>query len=284
MTKDVSSDAVDTVLLDVDGTLVDSTYLHALAWMRAFAAHDLIPQWWQVHRAIGMGGDRLITAVAGAEVEERLKRDKEHKIKAILAVQIDTASGAVNDIEAIGRAIKAAGHPALFMVDTVASLGCMPFEMDKWYVDVAMSGSQKGLMTPPGLGFVAASDRAWDAHKKANLRTPYWDWTPRAKAAELWQFWGGTPPVQHIYGLTEALAMLLDDEGLEAAWRRHEGLAAATWPAPTIGCTTLTASKITSVCPGSLSSAPAPTGSTTLVIPGATCTGIPAISPVISWW
>ncbi|MFK5057907.1 aminotransferase class V-fold PLP-dependent enzyme, partial [Klebsiella pneumoniae] len=90
---------------------------------------------------------------------------------------IDTASGAVNDIEAIGRAIKAAGHPALFMVDTVASLGCMPFEMDKWYVDVAMSGSQKGLMTPPGLGFVAASDRAWDAHKKANLRTPYWDWT-----------------------------------------------------------------------------------------------------------
>ena len=78
----------------------------------------------------------------------------------MLVVQIDTASGVVNDIEAIGKAIKAAGHPALFMVDAVASLGCMPFEMDAWGVDVAMSGSQKGLMTPPGLGFVAANDRA----------------------------------------------------------------------------------------------------------------------------
>ncbi len=74
-----------------------------------------------------------------------------------------------NDIEAIGKAIKAAGHPALYMVDTVASLGCMPFEMDKWGVDVAMSGSQKGLMTPPGLGFVAANARALEVHKNANM-------------------------------------------------------------------------------------------------------------------
>ena len=118
-------------------------------------------------------------AVRPAEVEARLRQDKDHSIKAILAVQVDTASGAYNDIEAIGKAIKAGGHPALFMVDTVASLGCMPFEMDKWGIDVAMSGSQKGLMTPPGLGFVAANDRAREAHKKANLRTPYWDWTER---------------------------------------------------------------------------------------------------------
>ena len=97
-----------------------------------------------------------------------------------LALARSRLPGEMNDIEAIGRAIKAAGHPALFMVDTVASLGCMPFEMDKWYVDVAMSGSQKGLMTPPGLGFVAANDRAWDAHKKANLRTPYWGTGPSA--------------------------------------------------------------------------------------------------------
>ena len=79
--------------------------------------------------------------------------------------QIDTASGVVNDIEAIGKAIRAAGHPALYMVDTVASLGCMPFAMDDWGIDVAMSGSQKGLMTPPGLGFVAANDRAFEVHK-----------------------------------------------------------------------------------------------------------------------
>ena len=124
-------------------------------------------------------------AIRPAEVEARLRQDKDHKIKAILAVQVDTASGAYNDIEAIGKAIKAAGHPALFMVDAVASLGCMPFEMDAWGIDVAMSGSQKGLMAPPGLGFVAANDRAREVHKTAGLRTPYWDWTEREGAGAL---------------------------------------------------------------------------------------------------
>lgn len=140
-------------------------------------------------------------------------------------MQIDTASGAVNDIEAIGRAIKAAGHPALFMVDTVASLGCMPFEMDKWYVDVAMSGSQKGLMTPPGLGFVAASDRAWDAHKKANLRTPYWDWTER-EGSEHYRKYAGTAPVHLLFALREAINML-HAEGLQNAFERHRLLGEA---------------------------------------------------------
>src|SRR5271155_1239694 len=107
-------------------------------------------------------------AIQVAEVEARLRQDKDHKIKAILAVQVDTASGAYNDIEAIGKAIKSTGHPALYLVDTVASLGCMPFEMDGWGVDVAMSGSQKGLMTPPGLGFCAINDRAREAHQKAD--------------------------------------------------------------------------------------------------------------------
>jgi alanine-glyoxylate transaminase / serine-glyoxylate transaminase / serine-pyruvate transaminase len=99
-------------------------------------------------------------AVRPAEVEARLKADKGGSIKAMLVAQIDTGSGVVNDIGAIGQAIRAAGHDALLMVDAVASLGCMPFEMDAWGVDVAMSGSQKGMMTPPGLGFVAANDRA----------------------------------------------------------------------------------------------------------------------------
>ena len=97
-------------------------------------------------------------AVRPAEVEARLKADKGGTIKAVMVAQIDTASGVVNDIPAIGQAIRAAGHDALLMVDAVASLGCMPFEMDAWGVDVAMSGSQKGMMTPPGLGFVAAND------------------------------------------------------------------------------------------------------------------------------
>ena len=99
------------------------------------------------------------------EVEARLKKDTAGEIKAILVTQVDTASGVGNDIEAIGKAIKAANHKALFMVDVVASLGCVPFEMDAWGVDVAVSGSQKGLMTPPGLGFAAANDRAREVHK-----------------------------------------------------------------------------------------------------------------------
>src|SRR6478736_5630323 len=146
-------------------------------------------------------------AIRPGEVEARLRQDKDHKIKAILAVQVDTASGAYNDIEAIGKAIKASGHPALFMVDTVASLGCMPFQMDKWGVDVAMSGSQKGLMTPPGLGFVAANDRAREIHKTARLRTPYWDWTDR-EGAEHYRKYAGTPPEHLLYGLRQALDLL----------------------------------------------------------------------------
>ena len=146
-------------------------------------------------------------AIRPAEVEARLRQDKDHSIKAILAVQVDTASGAYNDIEAIGKAIKAAGHPALFMVDTVASLGCMPFEMDAWGIDVAMSGSQKGLMTPPGLGFVAANDRAREVHKTADLRTPYWDWTER-EGAEHYRKYAGTAPVHLLFALRQAIDML----------------------------------------------------------------------------
>src|SRR5580698_5136826 len=164
-------------------------------------------------------------AVRPAEVEARLRQDKDHTIKAILAVQVDTASGAVNDIEAIGKAIKAAGHPALFMVDAVASLGCMPFEMDAWGIDVAMSGSQKGLMAPPGLGFVAASPRAREVHKTAGLRTPYWDWTDR-EGDQHYQKYAGTPPEHLLFGLRQALDMLFE-EGLDNVFRRHMLLAEA---------------------------------------------------------
>jgi alanine-glyoxylate transaminase/serine-glyoxylate transaminase/serine-pyruvate transaminase len=158
-------------------------------------------------------------AVRPAEVEARLKRDKDHSIKAILVAQIDTASGVVNDIEAIGKAIRAAGHPALYMVDTVASLGCMPFSMDDWGIDVAMSGSQKGLMTPPGLGFVAASDRAFEVHKRANMRTPYWDWTER-EGNEHYRKYAGTAPVHLLFALRQAIDMLFE-EGLDNAFTRH---------------------------------------------------------------
>jgi alanine-glyoxylate transaminase/serine-glyoxylate transaminase/serine-pyruvate transaminase len=164
-------------------------------------------------------------AIRPDEVEARLRADTRHSIKAILAVQVDTASGAYNDIEAIGKALKASGHPALFMVDAVASLACMPFEMDKWGIDVAMSGSQKGLMTPPGLGFVAANDRARQVHKKADLRTPYWDWTER-EGSEHYRKYAGTAPVHLLFALRQAVDMIFD-EGLENVFRRHRLLAGA---------------------------------------------------------
>ncbi|MGO4714003.1 pyridoxal-phosphate-dependent aminotransferase family protein [Bradyrhizobium sp. 2TAF24] len=164
-------------------------------------------------------------AVRPHEVEARLRQDKEGRIKAVLTVQVDTASGVVNDIAAIGRAIKAAGHDALFMVDAVASLGCMPFEMDGWHVDVAMSASQKGLMTPPGLGFVAVGERARAVHHAANLRSPYWDWTAR-EGHEHYQKYAGTPPVHLLYALRQALDMLFA-EGAEHTFLRHRLLAEA---------------------------------------------------------
>jgi alanine-glyoxylate transaminase / serine-glyoxylate transaminase / serine-pyruvate transaminase len=164
-------------------------------------------------------------AVQPAEVEARLRKDKSHEIKAILVAQVDTASGVFNDIEAIGKAVKATGHPALFMVDTVASLGCMPFEMDDWGIDVAMSGSQKGLMTPPGLGFVAANERAQAVHKSADMRTPYWDWTER-EGAEHYRKYAGTAPVHLLLALRQAIDMLYE-EGLENVFLRHRLLGEA---------------------------------------------------------
>ena len=168
-------------------------------------------------------------AVRPAEVEARLKVDRKSPgrdtFKAVLVAQIDTASGVVNDIAAIGQAIRAAGHDALLMVDAVASLGCMKFDMDEWGVDVAMSGSQKGMMTPPGLGFVAASARAREVHEKADLRTPYWDWTDREEQQH-YKKYAGTPPEHLLYGLRQAIDLLFE-EGLENVYQRHSLLAEA---------------------------------------------------------
>lgn len=163
-------------------------------------------------------------AVRPAEVAARLRQDR-NAIKAVLAAHIDTASGVVNDIKAIGEAIRTAGHDALFMVDAVASLGCVPFEMDAWGVDVAMSGSQKGLMTPPGLSFVAAGKRARAAHRRAGLRTPYWDWTARDGDVH-YQKYAGTPPEHLLFGLRQALNMVAA-EGIENVFTRHHVLAEA---------------------------------------------------------
>lgn len=185
--------------------------------------------WGEAAAAMGIDvevlkGD-LRRAVRPAEVEARLRQDTDRKIKMILVVQVDTASGVVNDIAAIGQAIKAANHDALYVVDTVASLGCMPFEMDAWGIDIAMSGSQKGLMTPPGLAFVAANDRARRVHQSAGLRTPYWDWTLR-EGSEHYRKYSGTAPVHLLYALRQALDMLFE-ETLDNSFLRHRLLAQA---------------------------------------------------------
>jgi alanine-glyoxylate transaminase/serine-glyoxylate transaminase/serine-pyruvate transaminase len=207
---------ISNVLSRGDKVLVLESGRFAVGWGNAAAA---------------MGADVEVLkgdwrrAVRPAEVEARLRQDRDHKIKAILVAQVDTASGAYNDIEAIGKAIKSTGHPALFLVDTVASLGCMPFEMDAWGIDVAMSGSQKGLMTPPGLSFCAVNDRAQHAHKTANMRTPYWDWTER-EGAEHYRKYGGTAPIHLLFALRQAIDMLFE-EGLENTFLRHRLLGEA---------------------------------------------------------
>ena len=185
--------------------------------------------WGQMAEAMGvrvetLSGDQR-RAVDPAALDARLREDKDGRIKAILVVQVDTASGVANDIPALRRAIDAVGHDALLMVDAIASLATMEFEMDEWGVDVAVTCSQKGLMMPPGLSFAAAGNKAVAAHGEAGLRTRYWDWT--ARHGELhYEKYCGTPPVHMLYGLRKSLDMLLG-EGLDGIFTRHRLLSGA---------------------------------------------------------
>ena len=186
--------------------------------------------WAQMASFDGLRTEMLVASAGFAidpdVVAARLAADTEREIKAVLMVQTDTASSVRNDVAAVRAVLDAADHPALLMVDAIASLGCEPFEMDGWGVDVAISASQKGLMTPPGLGFVWAGPRAMAAHGDADLRTQYWDWTFRTEDGPIYFRFCGTPPVSLLFGLREALVMI-DEEGLEARWARHGRLADA---------------------------------------------------------
>ena len=162
-------------------------------------------------------------------VEAALRADP--AIRAVLMTHVDTASSVKSDVQAVRAAIDAVGHSALLAVDCVASLGCDEFRMDDWGVDVMLGASQKGLMCPPGLGFVWFNDKALEACKTSNARTPYWDWTMRANPAEFWQYWFGTAPTAHLYALREALTMILHEEGLPNVWARHATLARSVWTA-----------------------------------------------------
>lgn len=170
-------------------------------------------------------------AVDPDRLEARLREDRTHEIKAILVCQTDTASSVRNDVALIRQAIDAAGHPALFLVDCIASLACEPYEMDAWGVDVTVSGCQKGLMTPPGLAFNHISDKAFDFSQSHANATGYWDWSRRKYPNVYYMNFYGTAPTQHLFGLGEALDILLREEGIEAAWTRHKVLAEAVWAA-----------------------------------------------------
>ncbi|MDV2982973.1 UNVERIFIED_CONTAM: aminotransferase class V-fold PLP-dependent enzyme [Methylobacteriaceae bacterium AG10] len=161
-----------------------------------------------------------------ALVEAKLAEDRGHSFKAVMVVHNETSTGVTSRIPAIRKAIDAAGHPALLLVDTISSLGSVDYRHDEWGVDVTVSGSQKGLMLPPGLGFTAISDKARAAGKSNNLPRSYWDWEEMLKPNATGYF-PYTPATNLLYGLREAVAMMLE-EGLDNVFARHQRLAAAT--------------------------------------------------------
>jgi alanine-glyoxylate transaminase/serine-glyoxylate transaminase/serine-pyruvate transaminase len=161
-----------------------------------------------------------------ARLEERLAADRAHRIKAVLAVHSETSTGVANPIAALRRAIDAARHPALLLVDTISSLASFDFRMDEWGVDVTVAGSQKGLMLPTGMAFTAVSDKAFAASATARLPRVYWDWRRLIEGTSQ-SFWNGTAPVHFFFGLREALHMI-EEEGLDNVFARHHRLAEAT--------------------------------------------------------
>lgn len=163
-------------------------------------------------------------------IAEALKADTGHRLKAVLAVHVDTSSSIRNDVAGLRALLDDLGHPALLMADCIASLGCDVFEMDAWGVDVMVTASQKGLMTPPGLGFVFFSDKAAAVRAALPRVSRYWDWAPRADPQEFYQHFAGTAPTHHLFGLRAALDMI-HDEGMDHVWARHERLARAVWAA-----------------------------------------------------
>lgn len=166
------------------------------------------------------------TGADADQVETHLRQDARHEIKAVCIVHNETATGCRSHIEDVRKAMDAAGHPALLMVDTISSLAVMDLRHDEWGIDVTISGSQKGLMLPPGLSFNAVSDKAMAASRTAKLPRAYWGWDDML-ANNASGFFPYTPATGLLYGLDVAIEMLLD-EGLDNVFVRHERLALAT--------------------------------------------------------
>src|SRR5215218_4164706 len=171
-------------------------------------------------------GDWRSGVDAGA-IETRLGDDKDHAIKAVAVVHNETSTGVASNIAAVRRAMDKAKHPALLLVDVISSLGSIDYRHEEWGVDVTVGGSQKGLMLPAGLSFNAVSPKALATSEHARTPRSYWDWKPIIEANET-GFWPYTSATNLLYGLREALTMLLREEGLATAFARHQRHAAAT--------------------------------------------------------
>ena len=200
-----------------DRVLMYETGHFACLWQKMAAKLGRAPEFIEGDWRRGADPDRIA---------ERLRGDRGHAIRAVCVVHNETSTGSVSPIAAIRRAIDDAGHPALLMVDTISGLASIDYRHDEWGVDVTVSGSQKGLMLPPGLSFNALSPRALEASRTATLQRSYWDWGemlgPNAKG-----YFPYTPGTNLLYGLNEAIDML-HEEGLENVFARHARHGAAT--------------------------------------------------------
>ena len=186
--------------------------------------------WLRVAERLGLDAELVSgdwrSGVDAAAVEARLKDDKDHTIKAVCAVHNETSTGVTSGIAAIRKAMDQAGHPALLFVDTISSLASIDYRHDEWGVDVTVAGSQKGLMLPPGLSFNAVSEKARAANETSGFPVSYWRWDDMLAANET-GFFPYTPATNLLYGLKESIAML-NEEGLDNVFARHDRLAEAT--------------------------------------------------------
>ena len=209
--------ALANTLNEGDKVLMFETGHFATEWCQAAQRYrinvDFVPGDWRT------GADPKI-------VEEKLLADKKHEIKAVLVTHNETSTGIKSRVEEIRKAIDKTNHPALFMVDTISSLGSYNYEHQKWKVDVTVGGSQKGLMCPPGLSFNVISNKALEAYKNSKIVKSYWHWGQMLENNKL-GFYPYTPAVNLLYGLNEAINMLLE-EGLENVFERHKRHADAT--------------------------------------------------------
>ncbi len=179
--------------------------------------------WAKLARKLGLKAEFIEgdwrSGVDANKIEERLKADRQHQIKAVCVVHNETSTGSTSQIDLVRKALDAAGHPALLMVDTISSLGSIDYRHDEWGVDVTISGSQKGLLLPPGLSFNAISEKAVEVSKTSTLKRSYWDWEEMKGPNETGYF-PYTPATNLLYGLCEALDMLFE-EGLDNVFARH---------------------------------------------------------------